>query len=80
MWIENRCRVNALHDQSIKDLGDEVAVSAREPSGVIQAIERRCHPFFIGVQWHPEYIPQSRTQQGLFRALVASSRARAGAR
>ena len=75
-----QCRVNAMHDQSIKELGDEVAVSAREPTGVIQAIERRCHPFFIGVQWHPEYIPQSRTQQGLFRALVASSRDRVGGR
>lgn len=70
------CRVNALHDQSIKALGDEVAVSAVEPSGVIQAIERPGHRFFVGVQWHPEYIPQSRTQQRLFRALVDSSRQR----
>jgi len=69
-----RCRVNALHDQSIKALGVDVVVSAMEPTGVIQAIERQGHPFFIGVQWHPEYIPQSRTQQGLFRALAASCR------
>jgi putative glutamine amidotransferase len=67
------CRVNALHEQSIKDLGDEILVSAAEPTGVIQAIERRSHPFFIGVQWHPEYIPQSRSQQGLFRSLVKHS-------
>jgi putative glutamine amidotransferase len=71
---QTRCRVNALHEQSIKELGDDVAVSATEPTGVIQAIERHSHPFFIGVQWHPEYIPQSATQQSLFRALVAASR------
>jgi putative glutamine amidotransferase len=71
-----QCRVNALHDQSIKALGDEVEVSAVEPTGVIQAIERPSHPFFIGVQWHPEYIPQSRTQQSLFRSLVTSARQR----
>jgi putative glutamine amidotransferase len=64
------CRVNALHDQSIRELGDQVAVCAREPSGVIQAIERRGHRFFIGVQWHPEYMPQSAEQQRLFRRLV----------
>ena len=71
------CRVNALHEQSIKDLGDDVVVSAAEPTGVVQAIERRGHPFFVGVQWHPEYIPQSTTQQNLFRFLVHRSRSRA---
>ena len=66
----HRCRVNALHDQSIRELGDQVIVCAREDSGVVQAIERRGHPFFIGVQWHPEYMPQSREQLRLFRRLV----------
>jgi putative glutamine amidotransferase len=69
----NTCRVNALHDQSINKLGDDIQVSARESTGVIQAIERHGHPFFIGVQWHPEYMPQSATQQKLFRSLVASA-------
>lgn len=67
------CYVNALHDQSIKQLGEQVIVSAREPNGVIQAIEKQDHRFFIGVQWHPEYMPQSRTQQHLFRGLVEST-------
>ena len=70
------CRVNALHDQSIKGLGDNIVVSAKENTGVIQAIERSNHPFFLGVQWHPEYMPQSKTQQGLFHSLVACSRAK----
>ena len=64
------CRVNALHDQSINKLGDELTVSAQEPSGVIQAIERQPHAYFVGVQWHPEYMPQSRVQQRLFHSLV----------
>jgi putative glutamine amidotransferase len=66
----DHCRVNALHDQSVRELGDGVALAAVESSGVIQAIEHPEHPLFIGVQWHPEYMPQSRTQQGLFSALV----------
>jgi putative glutamine amidotransferase len=64
------CVVNALHDQSIKELGDDIDISAVENTGVVQAIERRDHPYFIGVQWHPEYMPQSNTQQNLFRSLV----------
>ena len=64
------CVVNALHDQSIKELGDAIGISAVENTGVVQAIERRDLPYFIGVQWHPEYMPQSDTQQNLFRHLV----------
>lgn len=71
-----RCRVNALHEQSIKDLGAGVQVCAREPSDVVQAIEKTDAAFVIGVQWHPEYMPQSPQQQGLFRELVATARSR----
>lgn len=51
-----------------------------DPNGVIQAIEKRDHRFFIGVQWHPEYMPQSNVQQNLFRGLVASATDNAGLR
>jgi putative glutamine amidotransferase len=71
------CFVNALHDQSINQLGDDVLVSAVEPNGVIQAIEKSDQRFFIGVQWHPEYMPQSKRQQGLFRGLARCARERA---
>lgn len=63
------CVVNALHNQSVDQLGEGVTISATESSGVIQAIECAAHCFFVGVQWHPEYMPQSRTQQRLFAAL-----------
>ena len=58
---------------TFKRTGNDVTVSAREPSGVIQGIEKADHPYFIGVQWHPEYIPQSAAQLGLFQALVDRS-------
>ena len=67
------CIVNALHDQSIRTPGEQVTISATEHTGVIQAIERREHRYFIGVQWHPEYMPQSAAQLRLFRQLVHSA-------
>ena len=72
------CVVNALHDQSIKELGNDVGICAVENTGVVQAIERDDLPYFIGVQWHPDYMPQSHPQQKLFRSLVhnASNRDR----
>lgn len=66
-------RVNALHYQAIKDLGANLKIVAREDSGIIQAIEDPTHPFLLGVQWHPEYMPQHGAQLHLFKALVATA-------
>lgn len=69
--------VNALHEQCIRELGDGVLISAVEqPSGIIQAVERTGDVFVVGVQWHPEYLPQIPEQQALFRALVRDAAGR----
>jgi len=68
-----RCRVNALHRQCVAEPGRGIRVSARERNGLPQAIELERNTLVIGVQWHPEYLPQSARQQGLFRALVTAA-------
>jgi putative glutamine amidotransferase len=68
-----RCRVNAIHRQAIRTVGAGLTVVAREATGVVQAIEQPEHRYRIGVQWHPEYIPQHRSQRGLFEGLVAAA-------
>lgn len=68
--------VNALHYQAVNDLGEGLSVVARERSGVVQAIEHRNYPFLIGVQWHPEYMPQIRAQRRLFKEMVRQSSCR----
>lgn len=65
--------VNALHDQAIDQLGDGMVVTARDGGGVVQAIEHTRYEFVIGVQWHPEYLPQIASQQRIFRGLVNSA-------
>jgi putative glutamine amidotransferase len=67
-------KVNSLHDQSVKDLGRELRVSAREPNGVVQAIEHASLPFVIGVQWHPEFLPLHPEERRIFRQLVEAAR------
>ena len=62
--------VNSLHHQSVKDLGKDLCVAAEESNGIIQAIEGQRHAFVIGVQWHPEYLPQEESQLSLFKELV----------
>lgn len=69
-----RCPVNSMHRQAIREPGRGLVVVARDRHNVIQAIELDAAPWVIGVQWHPEYLPQRREQRRLFRALVTAAR------
>ncbi len=62
--------VNSLHFHAVRDAAPGLCIVARETSGVAQAIEHPARLFWIGVQWHPEYLPQRRRHQQLFRRLV----------
>jgi putative glutamine amidotransferase len=73
-------RVNALHTQAVKDLGQGLRVAGRDDGGMIQAIERIEEPFAVGVQWHPEHIIYRAAHRRIFFALVAAAKARAEAR
>jgi putative glutamine amidotransferase len=68
-------RVNALHSQSVDRLGVSLRVSARDRSGMVQAVERTRDPFAVGVQWHPEHILYDKRHRGLFTALVTAAEA-----
>ncbi|MBN9669428.1 gamma-glutamyl-gamma-aminobutyrate hydrolase family protein [Roseibium aggregatum] len=71
------CRVNALHHQAVKELGEGLRISATDEYGIVQAIEMRSRSQVIGVQWHPELMPFARDQLNLFRWLVDRARNRA---
>jgi putative glutamine amidotransferase len=69
-------RVNALHEQGCHELGRNIRVSACDRNGIVQAIEHESLPLVIGVQWHPEYLPQMPRQRAIFRALVNAAQVR----
>lgn len=72
-------RVNALHKQSVAQLGVSLQVAARDGAGMVQAVERTRDPFAVGVQWHPEHIFYAKRHRMVFRALVDAAAAyRAG--
>ena len=53
----NAKRINSIHHQAIKDLGEGLIVEAMsEPDGLVEAIRWEGHSFVVGVQWHPEFI------------------------
>lgn len=65
-----KCRVNAMHKQAANQIGSRLRVAASEKNGVVQAIEHADYPLVVGVQWHPEYIPQHSRQRALFEFLI----------
>jgi putative glutamine amidotransferase len=67
--------VNSLHFHAVREPGRGLRIVASEPGGVPQAIEHGDRRFWIGVQWHPEYLPQQQSHQLLFRALCDAARA-----
>lgn len=65
-----RLLVNSIHHQAIEQPGNGLQVVAKDNNNIIQAIEHSVHPFMLGVQWHPEYMPQNLAQRAIFSALV----------
>lgn len=65
--------VVSRHHQALDAVPLPWRVCARDPEGLVEAIERDQHPFAIGVQWHPELSAEGSPHQRLFRALVAAA-------
>lgn len=65
--------INSLHRQAVDIPGADLRIVAREANGVVQAIEHRRRPMWIGVQWHPEYLQYRAPHQELFRALAEAA-------
>lgn len=70
LFGRSEIRVNALHKQAADRIGRDIRVTGRDVFGLAQALEHQRASFVLGVQWHPEYMPQSQIQQKLFAELV----------
>jgi gamma-glutamyl-gamma-aminobutyrate hydrolase PuuD len=66
------------HHQTVDRLGEGLTAVGWSEDGLIEAVEHE-GGWTVGVQWHPETTAaEDPAQQGLFDALVARARARAG--
>ncbi|HNV68136.1 MAG TPA: gamma-glutamyl-gamma-aminobutyrate hydrolase family protein [Candidatus Ozemobacteraceae bacterium] len=69
-----RLLVPSVHHQAIEKLGEHLRVTARADDRIIEAIEATNHPFFVGVQFHPERaLPTDPRFHGLFQALLTAA-------
>ena len=69
--------VYSTYHQAVRAAGSGIVFTAAADDGVVEALEDPVHPFFLGVQWHPEDMAGERAAEPLFEAFVAAARARA---
>jgi putative glutamine amidotransferase len=67
-------RVNSFHSQAIGRLGRGLTISARETDGAVQAIEDPGRRFWLGVQFHPEFLFHRWRVRAIFQAFVSAAR------
>jgi gamma-glutamyl-gamma-aminobutyrate hydrolase PuuD len=58
-------------------LGTDLRIAAHASDGIVEAIEDPAHPFYLGVQWHPEDMTGESSASSIFAAFVAAARNRA---
>ena len=67
-------KVNSWHHQGVKDISPQLKITAYAPDGLAEAMELKNHPFSIAVQWHPEWMPEDKAMNSLFKAFVEASK------
>lgn len=65
--------VNSWHHQGVEKVAPGLDAMGWSPDGLVEAVQLRGHPFGLGVQWHPEWMPESQPMQALFRAFIQAA-------
>ncbi len=50
--------VNSIHHQAIKELADGLIPVAKSRDGIIEVVEMKDYPYFLGFQFHPERLTE----------------------
>lgn len=68
-------QVNSMHHQAVRRLAPGLIATGHAPHGLIECVEYPEYPtFFLGVQWHPEYLwEQDETAMEIFAAFIKAA-------
>jgi putative glutamine amidotransferase len=62
------------HHQALRELARALQITASAADGIVEAVEKTDHPWFVAVQWHPEMSARDdQSQQRIFDALVEAA-------
>ncbi len=70
---KGRFSVNSTHHQAVKMLGNGLKAFAFSIDNLVEAFYHEEIPYLIGVQWHPERLPNNEISVKLFESFVEAS-------
>lgn len=70
IYAADDVQVNSMHHQGISRVGEGLTATAFAPDGLVEGLEVAGAGFALGVQWHPECLPDDPGSQSLFRVFV----------
>ena len=74
-----QAQINSSHHQAIERTGQGLRVTACAEDGIIEGVELESpQDWVVGVQWHPERMPDDALSQKLFDDFVTAARAAHG--
>ena len=66
-------QVNSLHHQAVRRVAEPLEIAAEAPDGLTEAVYLPGKRFFLGVQWHPEFLfDTDADSRRLFEAFAAA--------
>jgi putative glutamine amidotransferase len=69
--------INSSHHQAIDHPGSGLRVTARATDGIVEGVELQSpREWVVGVQWHPERMPDDVLARRLFEDFVSAARSR----
>lgn len=74
IFKKEKIMVNSFHHQAIKKVGNNLFISAKAKDGIIEAVESKKHPFFLGVQFHIEYLIEDKRFLNLFKFFISKAK------
>ncbi|AFM39810.1 putative glutamine amidotransferase [Desulfosporosinus acidiphilus SJ4] len=72
---ETNIEVNSLHHQAVKEVPPGFLQNAAATDGIIEGIEKIEAKFCLGVQWHPESLPETdKNSCAIFSGFIGACR------
>jgi CTP synthase len=72
----HRYEINPAYLERFREHG--LKATGRSPDGRVEVLELPEHPFFLGVQYHPEFLSRPEAPHPLYLELVRAALARKG--
>lgn len=65
--------VNSMHHQAVKMLGEGLDIFALSDDNIIEGFYKSGYPFLVGVQWHPERMPDDELSMKILELFVKTA-------